>query len=244
MHGTVSQPSPLADPALPPQSANYDLLTGGGLARLVREDGVRGVTSNPSIFKAAITGSSSYDAEIDSVLAADPQHVEARFNLGLTLESMKRKAEAIPEYERAQVSINLVNTAVTKPHEAFEACRASARDRGVRVTGSELVGLIPEGEIEDMKAAFQAHLNGEFEAGKEYKPNKADWLDGKWSGLKRAEGEDDPRRGSTGIPIEELKDIRDNGPFPVEINCHYCNTPYRFEEEDIRQIYGKRYPNN
>ena len=48
----------------------------------------------------------------------------------------------------------------------------------------------------------------------------------------------------TVLPIDELKDIRDNGPFPVEVNCHYCNTPYQFEEEDIRQIYGKRYPNN
>lgn len=46
------------------------------------------------------------------------------------------------------------------------------------------------------------------------------------------------------LPIDELKDIRDRGPFPVEINCHYCNTPYQFEEEDIREIYGKRYPNN
>jgi 2-oxoglutarate dehydrogenase E1 component len=46
-------------------------------------------------------------------------------------------------------------------------------------------GLIPEGEIEDMKAAFQAFLNEEFEAGKEYRPNKADWLDGKWSHLDR-----------------------------------------------------------
>ncbi|EEW24479.1 2-oxoglutarate dehydrogenase E1 component [Rhodobacter ferrooxidans] len=44
-------------------------------------------------------------------------------------------------------------------------------------------GLIPEGEIEDMKAAFQAKLNEEFEAGKEYKPNRADWLDGRWSAL-------------------------------------------------------------
>ncbi|MCH2250964.1 MAG: thiamine pyrophosphate-dependent enzyme, partial [Cognatishimia sp.] len=44
-------------------------------------------------------------------------------------------------------------------------------------------GLIPEGEIEDMKAAFQAKMNEEFEAGKEFKPNKADWLDGKWSHL-------------------------------------------------------------
>ncbi len=44
-------------------------------------------------------------------------------------------------------------------------------------------GLIPEGEIEDMKASFQAKLNDEFEAGKDYRPNKADWLDGRWSHL-------------------------------------------------------------
>ncbi len=49
-----------------------DLLTGGGLDKLVTEDGVRGVTSNPSIFKAAITGSESYDADIDAFLAATP----------------------------------------------------------------------------------------------------------------------------------------------------------------------------
>ncbi len=58
-------------------------------------------------------------------------------------------------------------------------------------------GLIPEGEIEDMKAAFQAHLNEEFEAGKTFKPNKADWLDGKWSHLDR--NDDDYQRGVTAI---------------------------------------------
>lgn len=46
------------------------------------------------------------------------------------------------------------------------------------------------------------------------------------------------------LPLDELKDIRDKGPFPVEINCHHCNTPYRFTREDIVAIYGKRYPNN
>ncbi|MGB8623101.1 MAG: 2-oxoglutarate dehydrogenase E1 component, partial [Paracoccaceae bacterium] len=66
-------------------------------------------------------------------------------------------------------------------------------------------GLIPEGEIEDMKASFQAHLNEEFEAGKEYKPNKADWLDGRWSHLDR-EGEE-YQRGETAIPEETLKEV-------------------------------------
>ncbi|MBE1285800.1 MAG: 2-oxoglutarate dehydrogenase E1 component [Rhodobacteraceae bacterium] len=66
-------------------------------------------------------------------------------------------------------------------------------------------GLIPEGEIEDMKAAFQAHLNEEFEAGKEYKPNKADWLDGRWSHLNKKD--EDYQRGSTAIEPDTLAEI-------------------------------------
>jgi len=46
------------------------------------------------------------------------------------------------------------------------------------------------------------------------------------------------------LPIDELKDIRDNGPFPLEMNCQYCNTHYHFSREEIQEIYGKRYPNN
>ncbi|WP_171208977.1 MULTISPECIES: 2-oxoglutarate dehydrogenase E1 component [unclassified Ruegeria] len=66
-------------------------------------------------------------------------------------------------------------------------------------------GLIPEGEIEDMKAAFQAHLNDEFEAGKDYKPNKADWLDGRWSHLDK--NKDEYVRGETAISPETLAEV-------------------------------------
>lgn len=66
-------------------------------------------------------------------------------------------------------------------------------------------GLIPEGEIEDMKAAFQATLNEEFELGKTFKPNKADWLDGKWSGLKPEGSEYHP--GETGISAETMAQV-------------------------------------
>jgi 2-oxoglutarate dehydrogenase E1 component len=66
-------------------------------------------------------------------------------------------------------------------------------------------GLIPEGEIEDMKAAFQAHLNEEFEIGKDYKPNKADWLDGRWSHLDKKD--EDYQRGMTAIAPETLAEI-------------------------------------
>ncbi|QFU07842.1 2-oxoglutarate dehydrogenase E1 component [Rhodobacteraceae bacterium THAF1] len=66
-------------------------------------------------------------------------------------------------------------------------------------------GLIPEGEIEDMKSQFQDHLSKEFEAGKEYRPNKADWLDGRWSHLDK-EGQK-YQRGKTAISEETMADI-------------------------------------
>jgi glutamate formiminotransferase / formiminotetrahydrofolate cyclodeaminase len=49
----------------------------------------------------------------------------------------------IEEYGIAQVSINLTNISVTPVHIAFEAACKSAQERGMRVSGSELVGLIP-----------------------------------------------------------------------------------------------------
>ncbi|MBV8791908.1 MAG: 2-oxoglutarate dehydrogenase E1 component, partial [Pseudolabrys sp.] len=72
--------------------------------------------------------------------------------------------------------------------------------------------LIAEGvatpeEVDKMKNGWRAHLEAEFEAGQGYKANKADWLDGRWSGLKAAHDADDPRRGNTGLPIETMKEI-------------------------------------
>ena len=39
------------------------------------------------------------------------------------------------------------------------------------------------------------------------------------------------------LPDADLKEIHDNGPFPVEIRCHNCNTSFQFSEMDIRKIY-------
>jgi len=49
----------------------------------------------------------------------------------------------IDEYGQAQVSINLINYKITPPHFAFDTISEEAEKRGLRVTGSELVGLIP-----------------------------------------------------------------------------------------------------
>ena len=60
-----------------------------------------------------------------------------------TLKAVKAIGWFIQEYGVAQVSMNLVDLSITPTHVAFdEVCRA-AQARGVRVTGSELVGLVP-----------------------------------------------------------------------------------------------------
>ena len=69
----------------------------------------------------------------------------------------------------------------------------------------EAEGMIKPGEADAMVEAQNAFLNVEFEAGLSYKPNKADWLEGKWSGFKVAYG--DARRGATSVPADELKTL-------------------------------------
>jgi len=68
-------------------------------------------------------------------------------------------------------------------------------------------GIITEGEVEKLKSDWRERLNAEQEAALAYKPNKADWLDGRWSGLKPALDSDDERRGRTGVEIEKLKSL-------------------------------------
>ena len=69
-------------------------------------------------------------------------------------------------------------------------------------------GVVTQGEVDKLRADWRARLDAEYEAGQVYKPNKADWLDGRWAGMRPAtELGDDPRRGQTGVDLERLKDI-------------------------------------
>jgi len=59
------------------------------------------------------------------------------------LKATKGIGWLIEEYGVAQVSMNLTNIGITSLHEAFDAVDESARSRGIRVTGTEIVGLAP-----------------------------------------------------------------------------------------------------
>ena len=63
------------------------------------------------------------------------------------LKSVKAVGWVIPEFGCAQISINLTDLDVTPLHVAFDTCDERARERGLRVTGSELVGLVPKSAL-------------------------------------------------------------------------------------------------
>lgn len=87
--------------------------------------------------------------------------------------------------------------------------KIAAHPGTVEIYSKRLVadGVMTEGEVEKAKADWRARLDAELEAGSGYKPNKADWLDGKWSGFKYADQEEDARRGVTGVDTTVLKEI-------------------------------------
>ena len=66
-------------------------------------------------------------------------------------------------------------------------------------------GVVEPGEPEDLAALFQSKLESDFEAASSYKPNKADWLEGAWTGLEPKRGE--YIRGETAVPVETLREI-------------------------------------
>ncbi|HEY8032687.1 MAG TPA: 2-oxoglutarate dehydrogenase E1 component, partial [Methylocella sp.] len=69
-------------------------------------------------------------------------------------------------------------------------------------------GVLTDGEVVKLQANWRHHLETSLEAGKSFKPDKADWLDGRWVGLKPAEtGAEDDRRGRTGVDRARLAEI-------------------------------------
>jgi 2-oxoglutarate dehydrogenase E1 component len=66
-------------------------------------------------------------------------------------------------------------------------------------------GVVSEAEVADMTAAFQKRLEEELDIAKSHLPNKADWLDGRWTGLEPAPRGD--RRGTTEVDLQTLRRV-------------------------------------
>ena len=87
--------------------------------------------------------------------------------------------------------------------------RIAQQQTVVPLYGKRLIeeGVISEAEFDAMKAAYRKTLDDNFTVAENYKANKADWLDGRWAGLKAARDHEEPRKGETGVPLATLKEI-------------------------------------
>ncbi|MBI1386036.1 MAG: 2-oxoglutarate dehydrogenase E1 component [Rhizobiales bacterium] len=97
-------------------------------------------------------------------------------------------------------------------------------------------GTVEEQEVDAMRASFRAHLEGEFAASDSYRPNKADWLDGRWSAIGFAE--EGARRGTTGVEPEVLKEVgRRLTTLPKDLEAH--KTILRLVERRRQMVEGE-----
>jgi 2-oxoglutarate dehydrogenase E1 component len=81
-------------------------------------------------------------------------------------------------------------------------------------------GTLTQGEADAVQADFNKRLDDEFNAAKDHRPNRADWLDGKWQGLEAAPKNSD-RRGDTGLPKDTLLKVgKALTTAPADFNLH------------------------
>ena len=95
------------------------LMESGQLERLVDEDALRGLTSNPAIFEKAIGGSSEYDDAITAFLTEDPSMDAATIYERLAVEDIRRAADTLrPVYE--ETGVDGVVSLEVSPHLAHD----------------------------------------------------------------------------------------------------------------------------
>ncbi len=136
-----------------------DLLDSGELRRLIEEDGVRGVTSNPTIFEQAIAKGASYDASV-AALAAQGKDARAIFD-ALAIEDVTRACDTFrPIHEMSGGNDGFVSLEVA-PDLANDTARtvAEARRLWAAVRRPNLMVKVP-GTAEGLPAITQLTAEG------------------------------------------------------------------------------------
>jgi transaldolase len=108
------------------------LLRNGDLKRMVEEDGICGVTSNPTIFEKAIAGSADYDEALRELLAQGPHMDVNKLYEPLAIADIQHAADALrPVYEETGGDDGYVSLEVS-PHLAHDTAATIAEARRLR----------------------------------------------------------------------------------------------------------------
>ncbi|MBN1108335.1 MAG: glutamate formimidoyltransferase [Bacteroidales bacterium] len=131
----------LSDPEWKPDFGPASVNTRAGATAVGARDFLVAFNINLNTTSLRRANAIAFDVREKGRKVRDENGVETSFPG--TLKNVKAIGWYIEEYGIAQISMNLTNISVTPVHEAFDEVCRKAGARGVRVTGSELVGLIP-----------------------------------------------------------------------------------------------------
>lgn len=87
----------------------------------------------------------------------------------------------------------------------YQTIKALPTTRDVYASKLVAEGSLSQIEADKIQSDFLAKLENDFQAATGYKPNKADWLEGRWLGMAQASGDD--REGDTGIDLAKLREV-------------------------------------
>jgi transaldolase len=122
-----------------------DLMTGGEFKRLIEEDGLSGVTSNPTIFAKALAGDSEYDDAIQRILAESPEITAPTLFEKIEIEDLQMAADALRAvFERTDGKDGFASIEVS-PHLAYDTRQSilEARRLWAEVARPNLMVKIP-----------------------------------------------------------------------------------------------------
>ena len=180
----------------------------GGTIHVVVNNQI-GFTTNP-----AATRASRYPTEIAKMAQAPIFHVN-----GDDVEAVIHVARIATEFRqqfRKDVVIDMWcyrrfghnegdEPAFTQPL-MYKAIGGHPTVRNIYANKLIAEGLVTREQADEMEARIREGLENDFESSKSYKPNKADWLEGKWTGFTTAPSTEE-RKGKTDVPLALLKEV-------------------------------------
>ncbi|MEQ9641368.1 MAG: 2-oxoglutarate dehydrogenase E1 component [Alphaproteobacteria bacterium] len=201
--------------------SDLDGYTIGGTLHLIVNNQI-GFTTNPNASR-----SSPYSSDVAKMVATPIFHVN-----GDDPEAVCHIARIAMDYRQQFKQDIVVDMFCYRRHGHNESdepaftqpvmYRTIAEHPSVRqIYADKLIaeGVVTADEAQTMVSDFSARLENDFEAAAAYKPNKADWLAGAWTGFERARGE--ARRGTTAVKTDTLKRVGEVlTTVPDDFNLH------------------------
>jgi 2-oxoglutarate dehydrogenase E1 component len=184
--------------------SDLDGYTTGGTVHLIVNNQI-GFTTNPNLSR-----SSPYSSDVGKIVQTpifhvngdDPEAVSYVAKMAAEFRQQFKKDVVIDMFCYRRHGHNESDEPAFTQPTMYKAIAQHPTARQIYARKLIDENVVTEEEVDNMTNDFHARMEQDFEAANNFKPNKADWLEGRWEGLGRAKGE--ARRGDTSVPMEVL----------------------------------------